>query len=102
MTSKRNKKTFRAMTLSENKRFVLTMNTNFYHSFAMPAGMSAKYTFFRKPSRAKLSPFIYGSAALLCGLFLAVAPTRAQSVIPTDITPQVVSLGNNLLVLKEA
>jgi hypothetical protein len=90
------------MKLSQNKRFVLTMNTNFYHSFVTPAGNSAQYNFFRKASRAKLSPFIYGSAALLCGLFLAVAPTRAQSVIPSDITPQVVSLGNNLLVYGRA
>ena len=74
------------------------MNTNFYHSFVTPAGNSAKYTFFRKASRAKLSTFLYGSAALLCGLFLAVAPTRAQSVIP----PQVVSIGNNLLVYGRA
>ena len=78
------------------------MNTNFYQSFVTPAGNSAKYTFFRKPSRAKPSTFIYGIAALVCALFLAVAPTRAQSVIPPDITPQVVSIGNNLLVYGRA
>jgi hypothetical protein len=78
------------------------MNTNFYQSFVTSSGNSVKYTFFRKASRAKLSTFIYGIAALVCGIFLAVAPTRAQSVIPSDIPPQVVSIGNNLLVYGRA
>jgi hypothetical protein len=58
------------------------MNTNFDQSFVPSAGNSAKYTFFRKPSRAKLPTSLYGTAALVCGLFFAVAPTRAQSVTP--------------------
>jgi hypothetical protein len=74
------------------------MNTNFYRSFVTPAGNRGKYTFFRQASKAKLSTFLYGVAALVCGIFLAVAPTRAQSVIP----PQVVSIGNNLLVYGRA
>jgi hypothetical protein len=45
---------------------------------------------------------LYGFAALVCGIFLAVAPTRAQSVIPPDIAPHVVSIGNNLLVYGRA
>ena len=90
------------MKLAKQKGFVLTMNTNFYQSFVTPAGNSTKYTFFRKASKAKLSTFIYGIAALVCGIFLAVAPTRAQSVIPPDIPPQVVSIGNNLLVYGRA
>jgi hypothetical protein len=75
------------------------MNNNFFQCFPTQAGNTATFAFFRKASRAKLSTFI---AALLCGLFLAVAPTRAQSVIPPDITPQVVPLGNNLLVYGRA
>ena len=75
------------------------MKTNFYRSSVTPAGNCAEYIFFGKASKATV---LYGLAALVCGLFLAVAPTRAQSVIPPDITPQVVSIGNNLLVYGRA
>jgi hypothetical protein len=95
-------KTFCTTKLSTKKGFVLTMNTNFFHRFPTPAGNTARYAFFRKASRAKLWTFIYAIAVLLCGLFLAVAPTKAQSVIPPDIAPQVVALGNNLLVYGRA
>ena len=65
------------------------MNTNFYQSSVTPAGNSAEYISFGKASKATV---LYGLAALICGLFLAVAPTRAQSV------PHVVPIGNTLLV----
>lgn len=75
------------------------MKTIFYQSSGMPAGNCAKYIFFGKASKATV---LYGVAALVCGLFLSVAPTRAQSVIPSDIPPHVVSIGNNLLVYGRA
>jgi hypothetical protein len=75
------------------------MNTIFNRSFITLAGNGVKYTFFGKASTATV---LYGFAALVCGLFLAVAPTRAQSVIPPDITPQVVSIGSNLVVYGRA
>jgi hypothetical protein len=71
------------------------MKTNFYRSYGMPVGHCAEYIFFGKASKVTV---LYGVAALVCSLFLSVAPTRAQSVIPTDIPPHVVSIGNNLLV----
>jgi hypothetical protein len=75
------------------------MKNNFYRSSGMPAGNCAKYIFFGKASKATV---LYGVAALVCGIFLCVAPTRAQSVIPSDIPPRVVSIGNNLLVYGRA
>ena len=75
------------------------MKTNFYRSSGMPVGHCAEYIFFGKASKATV---LYGVAALVCSFFLSVAPTRAQSVIPTDIPPHVVSIGNNLLVYGRA
>jgi hypothetical protein len=40
--------------------------------------------------------------ALVCGLFLTVAPTKAQSLIPPDIAPQVISIGSNLVIYGRA
>ena len=37
-------------------------------------------------------------ADLVCGLFLTAAPTKAQSMAPDPLPPQVLSIGNTLLV----
>src|SRR6516165_2843571 len=70
------------------------MNTNFNPSFLTPLSIFA--TRWRLP--AVLPPL----ATLVCGLFLTVATTRAQSAIPPDITPQVISIGSNLVVYGRA
>ena len=70
------------------------MNTNHYPSFVTPLSIFA--TRWRLP--AVLPPL----ATLVCGLFLTVATTRAQSAIPPDITPQVISIGSNLVVYGRA
>jgi hypothetical protein len=41
-------------------------------------------------------------AALVCGLCLTVNPTRAQSVVPPDVQPQVMAIGSNLVVYGRA
>ena len=70
------------------------MNTYHYPSFFTPLSIFA--TRWRLP--AVLPPL----ATLVCGLFLTVATTRAQSAIPPDITPQVISIGSNLVVYGRA
>jgi hypothetical protein len=57
------------------------MNTNFYQSSVTPAGNSAEYISFGKASKATVP---YGLAALVCSLFLAVVPTKAQYVTPSS------------------
>lgn len=96
------------MKLCRGKGFVFSMNANFYRSFVTPpgidlrthtaaltrfctrsgrmlnskvsAGYGGKYKRFGKALKVKLSIAIYSLAVLVCGLLLALAPTRAQSV----------------------
>ena len=77
------------------------MNTNRYPLLVTLLSIFASHG--RLPgSKLKLRTVLPSLAALVCSFFLTVAPTRAQSVILPDITPQVISIGSNLVVYGRA
>src|SRR5437868_3490145 len=77
------------------------MHTNLHPSVITPLSICATPRRL-PPSKRKLAAGLLSLAALVGGLFLTATPTRAQSVMPPDLQPQVMAIGSNLVVYGRA